>query len=130
MTQNVYSATGRRKAATARARLIPGTGKFVINGKSVLDYLTRETLVERAQAPLATTETLGNFDVICSTRGGGIAGQAGAIRLAVSRALCVYNEDMRPALRKAGMLVRDARCVERKKYGQPKARKRFQYSKR
>ena len=130
MDQNVFSATGRRKAAVARVRVTAGSGKFTINGKQLLEYLTRETLVDHAREPLEATETMGNLDVICSTRGGGISGQAGAIRLAVSRALCQFNPELRSTLRRAGMLMRDARMVERKKYGQPKARKRFQYSKR
>jgi small subunit ribosomal protein S9 len=130
MDQNVFSATGRRKAAVARVRVAAGSGKFTINGKQLLEYLTRETLVDHARQPLEATETTGSLDVICSTSGGGISGQAGAIRLAVSRALCRLNPSLRSTLRRAGMLVRDARVVERKKYGQPKARKRFQYSKR
>jgi small subunit ribosomal protein S9 len=130
MDQSTYAATGRRKAASARATLTPGNGKFIVNGRPVLSYLTRETLVEHASEPLVLTEMAGRVDIICATRGGGLSGQAGAVRLAVSRALCILNPEFRQPLRKAGLLVRDARCVERKKYGQPKARKRFQYSKR
>ena len=130
MEQSVISATGRRKAAVAHAVLKPGKGEFTINGHPVLNYLTRETLVEQAVEPLKATETVGTFDVACSARGGGLSGQAGAVRLAVSRALCLFNQELRPTLRKGGFLVRDAREVERKKYGRPKARKRFQYSKR
>jgi small subunit ribosomal protein S9 len=130
MEQSVISATGRRKAAVAHAILKPGKGEFTINGHPVLNYLTRETLVEQAVEPLKATETVGTFDVVCSARGGGLSGQAGAVRLAVSRALCLFNQELRPTLRKGGFLVRDAREVERKKYGRPKARKRFQYSKR
>jgi small subunit ribosomal protein S9 len=130
MDQKPFSATGRRKAAVARAIVKPGKGEFTVNGRPILNYLTRETLVEHAQEPLALTETAGSLDIACSTRGGGLSGQAGAVRLAVSRALCLYDPELRPTLRKAGLLARDARMVERKKYGQPKARKRFQYSKR
>lgn len=130
MEQNVFAATGRRKAAVARVRIRPGKGAFMVNGLQVSEYLAREMLVEHAQEPLKVTDTLGSLDIICSATGGGTAGQAGAIRLAVSRALSEYNPDLRTTLRKAGMLTRDARAVERKKYGQPKARKRFQYSKR
>ena len=130
MTQNAYSATGRRKCSVARAILTPGTGKVVVNGKPIQDYLTRETLVNHAQGPLENTETVTAFDVNCHARGGGLSGQAGAIRLAISRALTQFNPDFRSGLRREGMLTRDAREVERKKYGQPKARKRFQYSKR
>lgn len=130
MEQSSISATGRRKSAVAHAVLTPGKGEFTINGHPVLNYLTRETLVEQAVEPLKATETVGTFDVVCSARGGGLSGQAGAVRLAVSRALCLFNLELRPLLRKGGFLVRDAREVERKKYGRPKARKRFQYSKR
>ena len=130
MEQSTFSATGRRKSAVARIRVTPGRGNFTVNGKQAADYLTRETLVEHASEPLIVTDTLGSLDVVCSARGGGVSGQAGAIRLGISRALCLFNPDLRPVLRKAGYLARDAREVERKKYGQPKARKRFQYSKR
>lgn len=130
MDQNTFSATGRRKAATARVALKPGKGQFIVNGRPILNYLTRETLVDHATEPLKLTETAGRVDVVCSTRGGGLSGQAGAVRLAVSRALCKLDFGFRQPLRKAGFLRRDARVVERKKYGQPKARKRFQYSKR
>jgi small subunit ribosomal protein S9 len=130
MDQNTFIATGRRKTAVASARIKPGKGVFTINGLQLLEYLDRETLVDLARAPLAATELLGRLDVICKASGGGVTGQAGAVRLALSRALCQFNPDLRPTLRKAGMLARDAREVERKKYGRPKARKRFQYSKR
>jgi len=130
MESNIFSATGRRKASVARARITPGKGGFTVNNRPISEYLTRETLVNHAQQPLLAAEMQGSLDIVCSARGGGLSGQAGAIRLAVSRALCLLNSDLRPTLRKAGLLVRDARCVERKKYGQPKARKRFQYSKR
>lgn len=130
MAQSVYSATGRRKNAVARATLTPGSGKFVINNKPVSDYLTRETLVRVAQEPLQVTETFGKLDITCSTRGGGISGQAGAVRLAIARALIQFDAELRGELKKHGFLTRDPRKVERKKYGQPKARKRFQYSKR
>ena len=130
MEQNVISATGRRKSAVAHAMLRPGKGGFIINGRPVLSYLTRETLVNHAVEPLRITQTDGTVDIVCSTRGGGLSGQAGAVRLAVSRALCLFNPDLRSPLRQGGYLARDAREVERKKYGRPKARKRFQYSKR
>ncbi|MBU0985374.1 MAG: 30S ribosomal protein S9 [candidate division Zixibacteria bacterium] len=130
MAQEVFSATGRRKSAVARARLRAGKGEFIVNGKKVDEYLSRQTLVQHAEEPMEVTDTLGKLDVICSTRGGGTSGQAGAIRLAVSRALTMLDADLRPILRKGGFLTRDPREVERKKYGQPKARKRFQYSKR
>ena len=130
MDQTFFAATGRRKASVARVRVKLGKGEIIVNGRPIKAYLTRETLVEHATQPLVLTELTDNFDVICSTSGGGLSGQAGAMRLALSRVLCLYNPELRGALRKAGFLMRDARKVERKKYGQPKARKRFQYSKR
>ncbi len=130
MEKEVFAATGRRKEAVARAVLTPGEGKFTINGRSIADYLQRESLVENAQRPLVITETLGTVNVQCKAQGGGSSGQSGAVRLAVSRALVLMNPDFRRPLRSGGLLTRDAREVERKKYGRPKARKRFQYSKR
>ena len=128
--ENVFAATGRRKEAVARVRLSAGKGAFTINGREVRDYLTRETLVNHAREPLMATELNSQVDVSVRCVGGGIAGQAGAVRLAVARAVAEYNPALRAQLRKGGFLTRDPREVERKKYGQPKARKRFQYSKR
>jgi small subunit ribosomal protein S9 len=125
----VYYGTGRRKEAVARVRIIPGTGKFTINGRDALDYLGRQQLVDNALAPFKVTDTQGQFDVLVNCDGGGISGQAGAIRLGISRALLEAGE-YRPELKKAGFLTRDARAVERKKYGLKKARKRPQFSKR
>lgn len=130
MVQTTTGATGRRKAAVARVELKPGSGEFVVNGRSLNDYLLRATLVAHAKEPLDVADAAGTLDIRCTARGGGVAGQAGAIRLAVARALLRLNPELRSALRKQGMLTRDAREVERKKYGQPKARKRFQFSKR
>ncbi len=130
MEKTSFSATGRRKESSARVSMVPGKGSFIVNGRPIADYLMRETLVQHAEQPLDTTETVGQFDITASTRGGGVSGQAGALRLGVSRALLLFNPELRGVLRKAGLLVRDSREVERKKYGQPKARKRFQYSKR
>ena len=130
MEQQNFSATGRRKESVARVELKPGKGKFTINGKQIAAYLTRETLVNHAQRPLEITEMAGKVDVRCVSRGGGLSGQAGAIRLAVARALDRMNPEFHRSLRQGGYLTRDPREVERKKYGQPKARKRFQYSKR
>jgi small subunit ribosomal protein S9 len=130
MEKENYQATGRRKASVARATLVAGKGVFTINGHDVFDYLDREVLVEHAREPLVIAEMMDKFDIRCSANGGGKAGQAGAVRLAISRALLAMDPELRASLRKAGMLTRDARVVERKKYGQPKARKRFQYSKR
>ncbi len=130
MEKQKFAATGRRKESTARATLVPGSGRNSVNGKKLEDYLTRDTLINHALRPLEATENLGKYDVICSARGGGISGQAGAIRLAIARALKIMNPDLHAILRAGGFLTRDAREVERKKYGQPKARKKFQYSKR
>jgi small subunit ribosomal protein S9 len=130
MEQNSFAASGRRKEAVARVTIVPGKGTFVINGAPIADYLQREILVDHAREPLVMLEMDGKLDITCVTKGGGKSGQAGAIRLAVSRALMALNPDVRPTLRKEGMLTRDPRQVERKKYGRPKARKRFQYSKR
>ena len=127
---NETVAIGRRKRASARVRIKPGSGKFEVNGRPLADYLSRETLVQIAMQPFDATETLGRFDVRARCNGGGLAGQAGALRLGIARALVEDNENLRVALRGAGLLTRDAREVERKKYGRPGARKRFQFSKR
>ena len=120
----------RRKTATARVYLRPGTGKVVINKRPMEGYFAlawrRKTLLD----PFKVTETSDQFDVLVNVKGGGLTGQAEAIRLGISRALLLFNEDYRKVLRDAGYLTRDSRMVERKKYGQPKARKRFQFSKR
>ena len=121
---------GRRKAARARVRMRPGTGKIVVNGRPLDEYLAREVLVMAANQPFEATDTRGKYDVRVLCEGGGLSGQAGAIRLGIARALVKEDESRRVALRKAGLLTRDAREVERKKYGQPGARKRFQFSKR
>jgi len=126
----VYLATGRRKNAIARVRMKPGKGEVKVNGKSLLEYFTRETLKMDIEQPLEVTETLGNFDFDINTNGGGLTGQAGAVRLGISRALLLYSEDYRSILRKSGFLTRDPREKERKKYGLAKARKRYQFSKR
>lgn len=128
--KNIFSATGRRKESVARVIMTGGKGKITVNGKPVNDYLMRETLIEHVKEPLLLTDTFGKMDLECKTTGGGLSGQAGAIRLAISRALLVFDPDFRKTLRRSGFLTRDPRAVERKKFGQPKARKRFQYSKR
>ncbi|RMD81660.1 MAG: 30S ribosomal protein S9 [Candidatus Dadabacteria bacterium] len=125
-----FPATGRRKTAVARVRLRPGEGKMVVNSRSLEDYFPRPTLRMIIAQPLELTSTVGQFDVIAKVRGGGISAQASAIRHAISRALCEAKPEVRPTLKKAGLLTRDAREVERKKYGRHKARKRPQYSKR
>lgn len=130
MEQASYAATGRRKEAVASVEIKPGSGKFVVNGRELNDYLLRSALINHASEALDVAELRDTLDIRCKTCGGGITGQAGAIRLAVARALILLNPELRPTMRKKGMLTRDAREVERKKYGQPKARKRFQFSKR
>ena len=130
MSEERYYATGRRKTSVARVWLMPGEGKVTINKRSIDDYLKRETAKMIIRQPLELTETLGKFDIYVNVRGGGISGQAGAIKHGISRALLELNPDFRPLLKKSGFLTRDSRVKERKKYGQPGARKRFQYSKR
>jgi small subunit ribosomal protein S9 len=125
-----YDATGRRKNATARVRLVPGQGVWSINGREVIDYFRREVLKMVIEQPMKATETFGKFNVTANIRGGGLTGQAEALRLGIARALLKWNEELRPELRNGGFLTRDPRRVERKKYGRPKARKRFQFSKR
>lgn len=126
----VTDATGRRKEASARVRLLAGQGKIVVNGKDVAQYLRRNELLLDLRKPLVVTETQGKFDVVAQTRGGGLAGQTGAIRLGIARALVKLDQNFKAILRQHGLLTRDPRAVERKKYGRMKARKRFQYSKR
>lgn len=122
--------TGRRKTAVARVRLVPGSGSFSLNGRPLEDYFPTETMQAQVREPFAITETADKYDVIARIHGGGTTGQAGAVRLAIARALQEEDPDWRAPLKSAGLLTRDARKVERKKYGQPKARRRFQFSKR
>ncbi len=121
---------GRRKRATARVRIQPGSGKFLVNGRPVEVYLARETLVMLAMQPLELIGMRESFDIRARCDGGGLAGQAGALRLGIARALVENDENMRAVMRSAGLLTRESREVERKKPGQPGARKRFQFSKR
>jgi small subunit ribosomal protein S9 len=123
-------AIGRRKESVCRVYLKPGSGKWDVNGRTLGDYFPRPTLVSSIQQPFTATDTLGRFDVRARIDGGGVSGQAGALRLAVARALVRLDEAHRRKLRDLGLLTRDARAVERKKPGRPKARKRFQFSKR
>lgn len=129
-TLNETVAIGRRKCASARVRITPGTGKITVNGRDIMAYLGREVLVMMAKQPLVTTDAVDKWDIRARCDGGGLSGQAGALRLGIARALVKTDERLRSPLRKAGFLTRDAREVERKKYGQPGARKRFQFSKR
>ncbi|NOZ00757.1 MAG: 30S ribosomal protein S9 [Deltaproteobacteria bacterium] len=129
-TNDAVRATGRRKEASASVWLRPGQGKVTINGRDIEDYFPREVHRISVRQPLVAVEKVGDFDIKASVKGGGETGQAGAIRHGIARALVEFDPDMRPVVKKAGFLTRDARCKERKKYGQPGARKRFQYSKR
>ena len=126
-----FYGTGRRKSSVARVRVYPnGTGAITINGRDIDDYFGLETLKLIVRQPMELTETVGAFDIICTVTGGGVTGQAGAIRHGLSRALLQYNEELRPVLKKAGLLTRDPRMKERKKYGLKKARRAPQFSKR
>lgn len=130
MSTETFYATGRRKDATARVFLRPGTGRMTVNKREADEYFRRATLLMLINQPFELTETLDKFDVYVTVRGGGLSGQAGAIKHGISRALEKADPELRAPLKKAGFLTRDARVVERKKYGQPGARKRFQFSKR
>jgi len=121
---------GRRKEAVCRLYLKPGSGKWQVNGRTLGDYFPRSAHVSAIQQPFTATDTLGRFDIMARVEGGGLTGQAGALRLAVARALVKLDESHRRKLRDLGLLTRDARAVERKKPGRPKARKKFQFSKR
>jgi small subunit ribosomal protein S9 len=125
-----YYATGRRKEATAKVWIQAGEGSIIVNGKPLSDYFGRKTADMVVHQPLVLTETLKSLDIKATVLGGGLSGQAGALRLGISRALIVSNPELRPPLKKAGFLTRDPREVERKKYGRAGARKRFQFSKR
>lgn len=122
--------TGRRKNAVARVYLSSGAGQITINGRPASEYLMRKTLERIVNQPFSVTETAGKFDIFVNVRGGGLSGQAGAVRHGIARALVALDSNYRPKLKKAGHLTRDPRMVERKKYGRPGARKRFQFSKR
>ncbi len=130
MAKVQYYGTGRRKKSIARVRLVPGNGKILINDRSLDDYFGLETLKVIVRQPLLLTDTLSKFDVLCKVIGGGFTGQAGAIRHGIARALLKADEELRPALKKAGYLTRDPRMKERKKYGLKKARRAPQFSKR
>ncbi len=125
-----YSATGRRKRSVARVALIPGTGKISVNERDVDSYFPRETLRMIIRQPLQITGVIGKYDIVANVHGGGPSGQAGALRHGIARALVNVDTDLKPKLKKEGLLTRDPREVERKKYGQKGARSRFQFSKR
>ena len=130
MAESVYTATGRRKRSIARVKLVKGKGKITVNGVDVNNYMPHETLVIDLKQPLVLTETLDKVDVDATVTGGGFSGQTGAIRLGISRALMEFNPELRATLKSAGMITRDARSKERKKYGLKKARRAPQFSKR
>jgi small subunit ribosomal protein S9 len=125
-----YDSIGRRKESIARVRLISGEGEIIVNGKPLLDYFKRDTLKMIIEQPLVLTDTIGKYNIIANVKGGGLSGQAGAMRLGIARALLKIDEEYRPKLKTTQLLTRDPRMKERKKYGQPGARKRFQFSKR
>ena len=130
MAQVQYYGTGRRKTSVARVRLVPGEGKVVVNNRPLNEYFGKKTLEMIARQPLVLTENEARFDVLAKVEGGGITGQAGAIRLGIARALLKVNQELRPVLKRAGFLTRDPRMVERKKYGLKGARRAPQFSKR
>ncbi len=130
MAESVYTAIGRRKRSVARIKLTSGKGKITVNGTDVNEYMPHETLVIDLKQPLVLTETLNKVDVDATVTGGGFSGQTGAIRLGIARALMEYNPELRATLKSAGMITRDARSKERKKYGLKKARRAPQFSKR
>ena len=130
MAENSIQTVGRRKTAVARVMLKPGKGEWSVNSRSLAEYFPRPTHQQRIEQPLKAVELEGLFDIRVRVRGGGPTGQADALRMGIARALVEHDEDLRPVLRAGGFLTRDSRKVERKKPGRPKARKRFQFSKR
>ena len=129
-TRIQHYGTGKRKSSIARVYLRPGKGQIIVNKRALEEYFPSDTLKMVIKQPLQLTETSDKFDIFANIRGGGLTGQAWAMRLGISRALCEFNQELRGRLKKGGFLTRDSRIKERKKYGQPGARKRFQYSKR
>lgn len=130
MAELYYQAIGRRKEAVAKVRLVLGDGKRKVNGRSLVNHFPRERLVRFVEEPFRVTDTAGKFDLHASIRGGGLSGHAGALRLGIARALVKFDDSLRNELKSRGLLTRDPREKERKKYGRVKARKRFQFSKR
>ncbi|BDV00739.1 30S ribosomal protein S9 [Thermodesulfomicrobium sp. WS] len=130
MSQDFYYGTGKRKTSVSRTRMYRGTGKITVNGRDLADYFPRATLQMIIQQPLKLTKTIDKVDVVCRVTGGGLSGQAQAVRHGISRALLHFDPELRGVLKRAGFLTRDSRAKERKKYGQRAARARFQYSKR
>ena len=130
MAEQVFNATGKRKTSVARVRIKPGSGKIVVNGEDATAYFKRESAMPYVEQPLVLTDNLGKLDIFANITGGGLSGQAGALRHGISRALLVMNPDLRPTLKKAGLITRDPRRKERKKYGLAGARRAYQFSKR
>ncbi|MCZ0755223.1 30S ribosomal protein S9 [Anoxybacillus sp. J5B_2022] len=130
MAQVQYYGTGRRKSSVARVRLVPGDGRIVVNNRDIQEYIPSQALIEVVKQPLVLTETLGSYDVLVNVHGGGFSGQAGAIRHGIARALLEVDPEYRQTLKRAGLLTRDARMKERKKYGLKGARRAPQFSKR
>ena len=130
MPETVYTATGKRKTAIARVRIKPGNGSIIVNGKNAPEYFCRPTSIRLIEQPLELTETIGTFDISANIRGGGLSGQAGALRHGITRALINMNPDFKPVLKRAGLVTRDPRVKERKKYGLAGARRAYQFSKR
>lgn len=130
MADYLAQTTGRRKKSVARVRVFPGTGKLTVNGEEAAGYFGRETLMLMISSPLVETQTADRYDFVATCRGGGKSGQAGALKHGIARALVQVDPGLRPTLKRNGFLTRDPRMAERKKYGQPGARKRFQFSKR
>jgi len=130
MAEQVFNATGKRKTSIARVRIMAGSGKIVVNGEDATAYFKRESAMPYVEQPLVLTDTLGKLDIYANITGGGLSGQAGALRHGISRALLVMNPDLRPTLKKAGLITRDPRRKERKKYGLAGARRAYQFSKR
>lgn len=126
----VINTIGRRKTSVARIYMKPGSGEITVNGKDVKTYFSLESLIQQIERPFGLTETAGQYDINVNVKGGGTTGQAEAIRLGIARALVEVNEEHKPALKAEGLMTRDPRMVERKKFGQKKARKKFQFSKR
>ena len=130
MEKAIYQSTGRRKSSVARVRLVPGTGKIVINNRNFAEYIPSAAVRLDVLQPLTLTDTTSSYDVLVNVHGGGTSGQAGAIRLGITRALLLINPEYRATLKKAGLVTRDPRAIERKKYGLRKARRAPQFSKR
>ena len=130
MPETVYASTGKRKSAIARVRIKSGTGKIIVNGKDAPEYFCRPTSIRLIEQPFELTETDGQFDVFANIRGGGLSGQAGALQHGITRALITMNPELKPVLKRAGLVTRDSRVKERKKYGLAGARRAYQFSKR